>query len=236
MDQQAAKGIVGNATNAVGVWRSGRGATGFGQRAWMAWEKAVARLMALSSEYTHDAGMCIMMVKKYKGAGFVCEDGTRIEKGDRIGELHLNNRMVLELTREYGADRAALRTARLARSSLKEIDEALDRRPDLDGVKALVGVTLLHRGLTHGLGFERKRLPSKRFELATSVYLKLLLRFLHPDGLDRSERSKEKLTPVMLVCTRGNLRKLHAKREPRAMDVQSRPASEVAREYSESIL
>jgi len=177
------------------------------QKAWMAWEKAIARLMELSSECALEAGMCKVLVKKHKGAGFVCEDGTRIEKGDRIGELHLNNRMVLELTSEHGANRAALRTARLARASIKELGEELERRPELADVKALVGITLLHRGLTHGLGFEQRALPSKAFEWATALYLRLLLRFLHPEGLNRSDRSKEKLTPVLLVCTRESLRK-----------------------------
>ncbi len=176
------------------------------QKAWMVWEKAIARLMEASSECSLEAGMCKMLVKKHKGAAIICEDGTRIERGDRIGELHLNNRMVLELTADHGANRAALRTARLARASLKEIASALERKPELAGVKALVGVTLLHRGLTHGLGFEQRALPSKAYEMATTLYLKLLLRFLHPEGLGRSERCREKLTPVLLVCTRESLR------------------------------
>ncbi|MFC4303907.1 YkoP family protein [Cohnella boryungensis] len=175
------------------------------QRIWMAWEKVMLWIMGLNSEGKIDAGMCKVIVKKYKGPSFDCEDGTRIEQGDLVGELHLNNQMILGLTREAGAGRAALQTARLARTSLKEISAALDKRPELTRVKALLGVTLLHRGLTHGLGFEQRRLPSKRFERITAVYLKLLLFFLHPDGLERSDRCKEKLTPIMLVCTRSNL-------------------------------
>ena len=192
------------------VWQRGltlqRRSFGFArQSVWMAWEKAAAWAMRLTSEHTLRAGMCIVMVKKYKGAPFVCEDGTRIERGDRIGELHLNNGMVLALTRELGADRAALQTARLARNSLRQIREELDGRLAPARVKALVGITILHRGLTHGLGFEQRPLASKRFERLTAFYLKLLLRFMHPDGMGRSERSKLKLTPVMLVCTRDNL-------------------------------
>lgn len=206
MTQQAAKGIVGSAPEAGEAWLGNRTRGAFRQKIWMAWERAVARFMELSSECTVDAGMCKMMVKRHKGAAIVCGDGTRIERGDRIGELHLNNRMVLNLTRELGADRAALRTARQARASLKELREALDGRPELADVKALVGVTLLHRGLIHGIGFEQMRLPSKLFEAATLIYLKLLLRFLHPEGLNRSERSKVKLTPVLLVCSRESLR------------------------------
>jgi len=176
------------------------------QAIWMMWENAVGRIMGMTSEYTLEAGMCKVMVKKHSGDDIVCEDGTRIRKGDRVGELHLNNRMVLELTRQAGPNRAALRTARLARDSLQRISEEWEIRPEMAEMKALVGVTLLHRGLTHGLGFEQRRLPSRRFEWLCSFYLKLLLRFMHPDGTERIGRSKEKLTPLLLVCSRDNLR------------------------------
>ncbi|MFC4597008.1 YkoP family protein [Cohnella hongkongensis] len=210
MEQSTWKtGIVHGSGMTGGVALPGRKTGGRArQKVWMAWEAGVGRLMALTSECTLEAGMCKVLVKKYKGTAFVCQDGTRVEKGDRIGELHLNNRMVLELTREHGADRAAIRTARLIRASLKELAWTLDRAPELADVKALIGVTLLHRGLTHGLGFEQRALPSKAFERITTLYLKLLLRFLHPNGLGRSERSKTKLTSVQLVSTRANLRRL----------------------------
>jgi hypothetical protein len=175
------------------------------QRVWLAWEKAVGLMMDNLSESVLEAGMCKILVKKHKGKDIVCADGTRIVKGDRVGELHLNNRMVLELTLDVGANRAAIQTARLVRSSLKEINDALETRTDMSRVKALVGVTLLHRGLTHGLGFEIRSLPSKRFESVSALYLKLLLRCMHPDGLRRIEQSREKLIPQMLIISRDAL-------------------------------
>ncbi|WP_239618729.1 YkoP family protein [Cohnella mopanensis] len=175
------------------------------QKLWLAWEKAAGRMMESMSESVLEAGMCKILVKKYKGEDILCADGTRIVKGDRVGELHLNNRMVLELTADVGANRAAIQTARLVRSSLKEINEALETRTDLSRVKALVGVTLLHRGLTHGLGFEIRSLPSKRFERVTALYLKLLLGCMHPDGLRRIEQNKDKLTPQLLILSRDAL-------------------------------
>jgi len=161
--------------------------------------------MDLTSEYSMEAGICRLLVKKHKGGDIVCEDGTRIVKGDLVGELHLNNRMIHEMTMKVGATRAAMQTARLVRKSLMEINEALETRTDLSQVKALVGVTMLHRGLTHGLGFEQRRLPSKRFEKFTALYLRLLLLCMHPDGMERIGRNKEKLAPLMLIISRDAL-------------------------------
>lgn len=176
------------------------------QKIWLLWEKLAGWGMKLGCDYVLEFGICKVMVKRHTGEAIDCEDGTRIEPGDRIGELHLDNRQMLELARTLGPDRAALQTARLARASLKRIDEAMETRPELIEVKALVGVTLLHRGLIHGLGFECKPLPSKGFERTSTVYLQTLLRFMHPEGANRVSRSKQKLTPLMLVHTRESLR------------------------------
>lgn len=175
------------------------------QRIWLAWEKGMEWIMGLRCEHTLEFGICKVLVKKYSGVDILCKDGTLIKKGDRIGELHLSNQMVLALTQEVGADRAALQTARQVRASLKAISKALESRMEMMHVRAVVGVTLLHRGLTHGLGFEEMCLPSKRFEKLTTFYLRLLLRFMHPEGIERINRSKEKLTPLMLIYTRSAL-------------------------------
>jgi hypothetical protein len=195
----------------------GRSGNKVGQTLWIGWEKIIGYTMALRSEHALEFGICKVMVKRYAGDSILCGDRTWIDKGDLIGELHLNNSMVLALTREVGADRAAIQTARLIRASLKEIGEALDTRLEMAQVKALIGVTLLHRGLTHGLGFEQQRLPSKRFEKLSTFYLRLLLRFMHPDGLKRIEQGKEKLTPVMLIYTRTALRLKYNSRHKRAV-------------------
>lgn len=196
------------------------------QRIWMAWEKGMEWMMDLRSEHTLEFGICKVLVKKYSGPAILCKDGTWIQEGDRIGELHLNNRMVLDLTREVGADRAAIRTARQVRDSLKAISESLDSKEEMSGVRALVGVTLLHRGFTHGLGFEERSLPSRRFEMLTTFYLRLLLRFMHPEGVGRVNRSKEKLTPLMLVYSRTALiQKFEGKSQLRWCRSSSDPVS-----------
>ncbi len=172
---------------------------------WMKWEKGFGYLSRLSSSYIAHFGICSVMVKKHRGEIIRCQDGTCIRPGDPIGELHLNNAKVLELLESRGSDRAALAVARMMRDSLKQIDLAIAYRPAMSQIKALVGITLLHRGLTHGLGFERHPVKSGLFERLTTSYLRLLLAVMHPDGQKRIGRRTERLVPVMLVHTRSSL-------------------------------
>lgn len=176
-----------------------------GQRMWMAWEGVVGRYMEWRSEGVYRFGVCKVLVKKHRGAGFTCEDGTRIEAGDRIGELHLDNAAVLGLTSSAAPSSAALALTRLARSSMRQVYVAMETIPELADVKALVGVTLLHRGLVHGLGFEQRRLSSRFEERMCALYLRMLLRWMHPEGKRRVRGSEEKLVPMKLIHSRRSL-------------------------------
>lgn len=177
------------------------------QKAWLIWEKVVWVGMEWRSEGKLDYGICKLLIKRHAGEAIVCADGTRIEAGDRVGELHLDNRRMLEMSGTVGADRAALKTARLARASLRRIAEAMEGDPRLAEVKGLLGTTLLHRGLVHGLGFECRPLPSRSLERWTAVYLQTLLRFLHPAGRLRTQGSKAKLVPMQLIHSRQSLKR-----------------------------
>lgn len=180
----------------------------------MYWEKIVWLGMEWHSEGKLDYGICKLLIKRYAGEPIFCEDGTVIKSGDRVGELHLDNRRLLELSLAVGADRAALKTARLARVSLRSISAALDGDPRLLDVKGVLGTTLLHRGLIHGLGFECRPLSSRALELWMTVYLRLLLSFLHPSGRVRTRASRDKLVPMQLIHSRMSLRRSMAGIKP----------------------
>jgi len=173
---------------------------------WMQWERGFGLLSRWRSVYAQKFGICTVMVRKYHGAPIACEDGTSIRQGDWIGELHLNNAKVLDLLHSRGTDRAALMVARQAGDAMAQISRAMAIHPELSRVKALIGVTLLHRGLTHGLGFEQHEVNSRVFRFLTTLYLRMLLTVMHPDGGKRIGKRKERLVPMMLVHTRGSLR------------------------------
>ncbi|GIO31901.1 hypothetical protein J2TS6_30420 [Paenibacillus albilobatus] len=181
------------------------------QSAWMAWEAVFDQITKLRSAAVKRYGICKLVVRRHHGKNLKCQDGEWIYPGDWVGELHLDNRQVLKLSRELGADRAALLTARMLRRSIKQISEAMKTEPELAQVKALTGITLLHRGIIHGLGFELHPLESKGFRVFSTHYLRLLLKVLHPVGRERTKKNAPKLVPKMLMLTRKSLLLRYAK-------------------------
>ncbi|MBW7456100.1 polysaccharide deacetylase [Paenibacillus sepulcri] len=176
------------------------------QTAWMMWERGFEWISNFRSSHTSHFGICKVMIKKHHGESIVCADSTIIHKGNWVGELHLNNKAILTLIKSEGSDRAALMTARLARKSMQQISDAFASQPEFNEVKALIGITLLHRGLTHGLGFEQQPMKSDLFQRITTVYLRLLLSVMHPEGKKRIGRKTEQLIPMMLIHSRASLK------------------------------
>ncbi|WP_055106813.1 YkoP family protein [Paenibacillus ihumii] len=177
----------------------------FMQATWLVWERGFDYISRFSSLHTSHFGICKVMIKKHQGESIVCADSTIIEKGDLVGELHLNNKMILTMIKSQGSDRTALMTTRLVRKSMQQISEAFTSQSTFSQVKALIGITLLHRGLTHGLGFERQPMKSRLLQRITTAYLRLLLSVLHPEGKNRIGRRTEQLIPMMLIHSRSSL-------------------------------
>ncbi|WP_340005707.1 polysaccharide deacetylase [Paenibacillus sp. FSL K6-0276] len=183
----------------------------------MMWENIFAVVTKFRSQSVWRYGICKLVVLKYHGESVVCQDGHQILPGDWVGELHLDNRQVVQLTRTLGTDRAGIRTARMLREAMKEISRELDSNPELSKVQALTGITLLHRGIIHGIGFEQHPIKSNWQRKWYGFYLRFLLRMLHPEGKQRVEDSTEKLTPMMLVLSKQSLKARFAPRRKEAV-------------------
>lgn len=196
------------------------------QSLWMTWENVFDLLTRLRSESVWRYGICKLVVRQHHGKSITCQDGHRILAGDWVGELHLDNRQVLQLTRTFGADRAGLRTARMVRNAMKEISRELDSKPELLKVQALTGITLLHRGIIHGIGFEQHPIESKWQQRWYGMYLRFLLRVLHPEGKQRVEHSAEKLSPMMLVMSKQSLKERFSLHRDGFQDLQNRREKE----------
>jgi len=173
----------------------------------MIWERIFSFISKFRSLHISRFGICTVMIKKHRGERIVCEDSTVIRDGDLVGELHLDNETILKLIRAEGPDRAALKIARLGRKSMQQISRAYESQSEFSEVNALVGITLLHRGLTHGLGFEHQAMKPDLFQKLTTSYLRMLLSVMHPEGKSRIDRRTELLVPMKLIHTRSSLRK-----------------------------
>ncbi|GGH31835.1 YkoP family protein [Paenibacillus segetis] len=175
------------------------------QGLWMGWERVFEWSTTLRSSYSGNFGICKMFVTKYHGKDIQCEDGTVIQSGDWVGELHLDNHKILHMLQAKGANRVALSVARMARVSLRDICAEMITDPKLSQVKALQGITLLHRGIIHGLGFETHPLERGKFKAFTTSYLRVLLSVFHPSSRERINPHSEKLVPMRLVLSRDSL-------------------------------
>lgn len=176
------------------------------QSSWMMWEKGFVLLSRFRGLHILRFGLCMVMLKKHRGKPIVCQDSTVIHEGEWIGELHLDNVSIVRMIQAEGSDRAALHLARMLRKSLKQIHEAFESQPEFTHVKAILGITLLHRGLTHGLGFEQQHLKAGIFQRVTTIYLRLLLSALHPEGRQRINQRTEQLVPMLLIHSRASLK------------------------------
>ncbi|WP_028540359.1 YkoP family protein [Paenibacillus sp. J14] len=175
------------------------------QKVWMGWERVFELFSRLRSKYAGEFGICKMFVTQYRGKSMQCEDGTWIQDGDWIGELHLDNRQILAMLQSNEANRVALKIARLTRKAMTQICAEMQSNPQLSQVKALQGITLLHRGITHGLGFETHHVEQGAFRTLTTTYLRLLLTVFHPSHRKRITGHADKLIPVKLVMSRASL-------------------------------
>lgn len=176
------------------------------QSSWMVWEKGFILSSRFRGLHIIRFGICMVMLKKHRGKSIVCQDSTVIDDGEWVGELHLDNVSILRMIQSEGSDRAALQIARMLRKSMREINEAFETQPEFTKVKAILGITLLHRGFTHGLGFEQQHLKSGIFQRVTTMYLRLLLSAIHPEGKQRINQRKEQLIPMLLIHSRESFK------------------------------
>jgi hypothetical protein len=122
-------------------------------------------------------------VSRYRRARHVLKDGTVLNPGDPIGELHMDNRFAAAL-HEDGA--GAFRFRREIFRVFPALARDLANRPEYRDIQAVGGASLFWRtgGLAARLGFEHQRLPGfTRWWLGT--WERILLAAYHPEGLRR---------------------------------------------------
>lgn len=114
-------------------------------------------------------------------------DQTMVQRGDRIGVLHLDNTRISVIHDPQLSPMAVgLEFRRLLIESLDTLAVDVRSGGRLADVSAFMAVTIFHRGLRR-LGFETE--PDGLFwPRVTAVYQRALLASLHPDGVFRLHR------------------------------------------------
>lgn len=91
--------------------------------------------------------------QKYKGKKIILEDGTIIQKGDMVIEIHVNNFTIHEVGNNIRE------IIRVFDRELKALAESMSKNGELSEIKGLFGRTVLYP-ITSRRGFEEKEIKS----------------------------------------------------------------------------
>jgi peptidoglycan/xylan/chitin deacetylase (PgdA/CDA1 family) len=172
---------------------------------WMAWEKLFHVLFRLHP--VGDAHFFNYRIRKYAGPSLKLRDNHELHSGDRIMEIHFENQMLFEIGMKSKTSlQLAIRIIREIERVLPDMARELSTAPHGDQVKALYGVSMIHRG-SESLGFETFDLPKGLFSRMTNMYLRFMIRIIHPSGRQRVREHADSLNPRMLIMERETLLK-----------------------------
>jgi hypothetical protein len=171
---------------------------------WLKWEQLFHALFGVKL-IDPDNQLLYYRICRYRGKPIVFKDEEKIDTGDRVVELHLNNRMLFHMAaRSRSMVQLAAQLIHLFKQLLPQITDMIVHDPDCREVKGIYGVTMIHYG-GEQLGFTLKDLPQGWFSILTRFYLKLLLYVLHPEGKDRIKTKKNALTPKIVAMSTKEL-------------------------------
>jgi peptidoglycan/xylan/chitin deacetylase (PgdA/CDA1 family) len=173
---------------------------------WLAWEQVFQVLFQLKTINPADPFMHYRM-RKYQGEPVELGDGTLLSKGDKVIELHIDNRQLFELgIHSRSSAQLAIRMIRRMQKGLPMLAEVIASDVNLAQAKALYGVSMINRG-PEKFGFSVHDLPDGLFARSTKFYLKILLSVIHPDGGARLKERSEVLVPKLILMPVSELLK-----------------------------
>lgn len=171
--------------------------------AWMLWEDVFGWIFRLRP--VGDGKSFHYRIIRYDGPAITLEDGGRIERGDRVLELHFVNKMMLDIGMTSRSEmQIAIRVIQSVKKALPLLAKELRSLPGGEDVKALYGISMINRG-SEGLGFETFAMQKGVFAWFTNRYLRLLTAIIHPQGRTRVKAHGERMEPRMLIMPRIKL-------------------------------
>lgn len=165
---------------------------------WLMWE-VVFHFMFQLKTVSPENPFLHYRLRSYKGKSVILDNGSTLEKGDPIIELHFDNQKLFN----YGVNsrstvHLAIQMIRSMEKELPTLAHQLMEDDRLKQAKALYGVSMINRG-PEKFGFSIRDLPAGWFAKSTQGYLKVLMSIIHPAGQERLKESSNKLVPKMII-------------------------------------
>ncbi|MCM3630169.1 polysaccharide deacetylase family protein [Paenibacillus glycanilyticus] len=167
--------------------------------AWLFYEKlfhVVFRLKHVGGENS-----CFhYRVIKYHGEPIKLADNGYLKNGDKIVEMHFDNKMLSNIALQSSSPLATgIKLLREMDQALPELARAVAKDPEAEDARAAYGVTMIHRGADR-LGFQVEPLPDGMFARTTRIYLKVLTSVLtNKQRNARGKAKRDSITPHMLL-------------------------------------
>jgi peptidoglycan/xylan/chitin deacetylase (PgdA/CDA1 family) len=185
---------------------------------WLGWEQLFQfmfklRTLSPAEPFLH------YRLRKYQGQPITMEDGTTLNKGDKVIELHVDNKELFELgMHSRSSAQLAIRMIRRMEKDMPVLAEEIARDEALQEAKALYGVSMINRG-PEKFGFTVMDMPDNLFARSSKIYLSLLLSVIHPAGGARLKERTEVLVPKLILMPVSELlKRMDQKMQPRSAD------------------
>jgi hypothetical protein len=167
---------------------------------WMQWD-SLFHILFNVTPIDPENKLLFSRLRTYRGKTIHLQDGEEIRSGDRVIELHFNNRMLFDMVKESGSViHLAVGMIRGVRKILPLLAVQIFQNPNLGSVKGLYGITMIHQG-TSKLGFTVDDLQAGAFNKLTRIYLRLLLFAMHPKGKGVTVQKGNRLTPKIVAMS-----------------------------------
>ncbi len=197
---------------------------------WLLWEKIFHLLFQLQT-VNKEEPFLHFRIRAYHGKTVEMNGGISLCSGDRVIELHFDNQKLFEIgSRSKSPVQLAIKMVRNMEKELPKLAKHVVDHHDLHDVKALYGVSMINRG-PEKFGFTVTDLPKGWFAKSSQMYLKFLLRVIHPDGGSRLKQSTEQMIPKLIVMpidylvkqylTDGSHRKMAGKQEKEEIEEEA---------------
>ncbi|MBH5317071.1 polysaccharide deacetylase family protein [Paenibacillus sp. GSMTC-2017] len=170
---------------------------------WLLWERAFHLIFGLKKVGDSDTPAFHYRVIKYTGDPVQFAQGGSVAKGDAVAELHFDNKMLSGIASQSKSPlTTGIRMLREIENGLPHLANQLLQDPSAKDIKAVYGVTMIHRGADR-LGFEVFQLKDGLFARTSRIYLNIVLKVLtntkQYKNVRKNSKRNEPVSPRMLL-------------------------------------